>query len=644
MKKFLAWLFIFLIPMATWADDFVPADDDEQNGANTYTLDADDTGGNVRLQFGEALGEFLEWNDANSDFDLSDGLRLDGNLDLQANELIDTRIENLASAPTCDGTNIGRIYFDTGSQNPFSCNGVAWVRLDAGEADFLDEDDFVSDSDTRGATQQSIKAYVDNFLTRETASLADGRYVIEKDGTTTSFRLIFNEFPGGDALFGGPDQVQNVGASQIFSDSVDLLWSPGTTSDGISITDYILQFRENGVTTWTDIVDGVSTDTNHTLAGLTPSTAYDFRVRATNGTSGPFSEVFTFETFPNDPFFGVGFRAMNVGGATTSSVVAFEDTTVITLNGAPLTTLNQGQTFVFGSGQFDVIEGDKPIFVAGETGNDNHVWSFPYLAGSSFSFNTNRFDPQSLFIYAFEDASIELRDGGGALIDSSTLTAGQNDTYSWSGTGSFFITSTGTILPFATSNGPVDQTPLLPAHTQLIGFPSSFMQLTTTVDGTNYDGIHSNSITTANTLDRNQIANIGPQGTTSLYQSESLVISADQPISGASYADSNGSASAPFLPTTFLRTRYAVNVATEYAAFASLQAGTIDVINAAGTVTQTLTLTRSGADVNAPYRARIGAVPGGTRFTATVPVAGWYEPSTNVGAGNDDESILFGVD
>ena len=89
---------------------------------------------------------------------------------------------------------------------------------------------------------------------------------------------------------------------------------------------------------------------------------------------------------------------------------------------------------------------------------------------------------------------------------------------------------------------------------------------------------------------------------------------------------------------------------TDYIAFASLTGGTIDLLDASDTVITTLTLTRSGANINSPFRARYdevangGKIPAGTRAVATTPVAAWYQPGTGVGAGNDDETVLYGFD
>lgn len=76
------------------ADDFEPAEE-EQNSTNQFILDADDTGGDIRLQFGASLAEYLEWNSTDLRFDLSDDLRANGNLEANGTSI------------TLDADNIG---------------------------------------------------------------------------------------------------------------------------------------------------------------------------------------------------------------------------------------------------------------------------------------------------------------------------------------------------------------------------------------------------------------------------------------------------------------------------------------------------------------------------------------------------------
>lgn len=69
---------------------------------------------------------------------------------------------------------------------------------------------------------------------------------------------------------------------------MDLTWSPSFTG-GSAITDYVVQYRLYGATTWTTFADGVGTTASATVTGLTNGTAYEFRVAAVNALgTGPF--------------------------------------------------------------------------------------------------------------------------------------------------------------------------------------------------------------------------------------------------------------------------------------------------------------------------------------------------------------------
>jgi len=73
MKKLLSLIIGLELVIVHWslvisasADDFAPADEEVPvNTSNSYVLDADNTGGNVILQFGATLNESLTWDSAN---------------------------------------------------------------------------------------------------------------------------------------------------------------------------------------------------------------------------------------------------------------------------------------------------------------------------------------------------------------------------------------------------------------------------------------------------------------------------------------------------------------------------------------------------------------------------------------------------
>ncbi len=117
----LAWVRV------AYADDFVPAEEDDfEISSDRFILDADDTGADVILQFGTTLAETLQWDRVNARFSLSDSL------DLQNNQLINTRLENLTAAPTCDAAVLGRTYFNTTDSRSYVCDGTTWVNQTAG--------------------------------------------------------------------------------------------------------------------------------------------------------------------------------------------------------------------------------------------------------------------------------------------------------------------------------------------------------------------------------------------------------------------------------------------------------------------------------------------------------------------------------
>lgn len=272
--------------------------------------------------------------------------------------------------------------------------------------------------------------------------------------------------------------------------SADLTWNlndPG----GFTINDYSVEYRVQGSSTWIAFTNATNNYT--TVTGLSESTIYEFRV-AVNYDSveqSAWSNTASAETKPDDPIFGAN-AAMNVGGATRSIVVAYEDATNVTLNGGALITLNKGQTHAFNFAQFDVIDSDKPIYTAGKIGTGmqdqgNNVWQPTARAGKSFSFNATRSDPQEVYVYAIEDASIEVKQGS-TVLDSLTLTAGNGGTLSWSTYGSYQLFSSGNVLAFHMSRAGglyYDPKPLMKGNTEVIGFPSNSMRLTTISDGTN---------------------------------------------------------------------------------------------------------------------------------------------------------------
>lgn len=81
--------------------------------SNTFTIDQDDTGGNVSLIFGNTLNESLLWDDGDQEFELSDDLNVSGDVCLNATkclskigELMELTNTNLADINVLTGASV----------------------------------------------------------------------------------------------------------------------------------------------------------------------------------------------------------------------------------------------------------------------------------------------------------------------------------------------------------------------------------------------------------------------------------------------------------------------------------------------------------------------------------------------------------
>lgn len=124
LKALTLVLFIFVQANAAYAQEtIVNTDIDFQD--NTLILDADDSGTDITLQFGTTLNKYLKWDNTNSYFSFNADVNFGGN------EIQNFNIENLASAPTCDASAAGRMYFNTTNSNSYVCDGSSWQQTDS---------------------------------------------------------------------------------------------------------------------------------------------------------------------------------------------------------------------------------------------------------------------------------------------------------------------------------------------------------------------------------------------------------------------------------------------------------------------------------------------------------------------------------
>lgn len=101
--------------------------------SNTFVLDNDNTGGNVTLQFGLSLAESLVWDNASSEFDLSDDLNVTGGLivssdiDFNQNNAVELVLDQGSSFPVSPAPIEGQKFWRSDLNQEFVYNGTVWV-------------------------------------------------------------------------------------------------------------------------------------------------------------------------------------------------------------------------------------------------------------------------------------------------------------------------------------------------------------------------------------------------------------------------------------------------------------------------------------------------------------------------------------
>jgi hypothetical protein len=115
------------------------------------------------------------------------------------------------------------------------------------------------------------------------------------DGTSYTFTVTATNAVGTGAVSGASAAVVPAGvpgvpaglAAVVGDGQVGLSWT-APSGNGAAVSDYVVQYRVTGTTTWGTFGDGVSAAPSATVTGLVDGTGYDFQVAAVNavGTGG----------------------------------------------------------------------------------------------------------------------------------------------------------------------------------------------------------------------------------------------------------------------------------------------------------------------------------------------------------------------
>lgn len=468
-----------------------------------------------------------------------------------------------------------------------------------------------------------------------------------------------------------PEQITSMSVITATDDSLKVGW-PYPDDNGFPITDYIIQYRLDGATTWITISDGVSTDRRYTLTGLDSEEDYEFRVRAYNGTNyGPWSPTLDAETLPSIDFITTPYIAINVGGATNNQLVSLEDDNEIYYGNNSASTYNdnsqisadldKGMVVSVPANDFTVVRGTKPFFIAGRLGSGgdankaNVVWQTADWIGKSFLFSHSRSNPMKVKVYAFTDSVVTVTKNYSAVTNGvASIDEEEGHVFTISSYGSYEINSTGFIMVYgyAAGNGSqyVDPKPFLPSSNDLIGIPSRSAKVSSATTGNGYDIYHSDAVNQSRTANAGSTDSFNSRGISSTYQDEAVRLRANENIVANSYADANGSCSAPLVPSAFQKSRFALNVTSEWVAFASTNELTITITEPNATYTGfetpvTINMTRSGANNNTPTKGYYATdLRAGTIIEGSAPFQAYYEPKNDTNGADNDETVMFGWD
>ncbi len=125
---FLSSIGVFLVTVSASAEQKIYYGDGGGFGIDQETViinQREASGADLKLQFGTNVNRNILWDDSGGYFSISNDLSFVGK------QLIDFRMENASSDPTCDGTRNGRMYHNTLSDLSYVCDGVGWKLLDS---------------------------------------------------------------------------------------------------------------------------------------------------------------------------------------------------------------------------------------------------------------------------------------------------------------------------------------------------------------------------------------------------------------------------------------------------------------------------------------------------------------------------------
>lgn len=334
--------------------------------------------------------------------------------------------------------------------------------------------------------------------------------------------------------------------------------------------------------------------------------------------------------------------------AEDGSIMSLQNNNVIKQNGITLGVFNAGDILDLPVSEGDVIESKFSIVGGGEVGSSHFSYMPEYMKGKILQTTILRSNPTEIKIYPLENGSVDILVDG-VLKTTLTLTAGTVATFTDNDNGAWRLNSTGYIIAQVRS-GTSDPHPFVWGNDTKVGFASNSVRVSTLIEEANTTGfLYGNTNTVAFTENGIGSVNLVHAGTRNYEHpnSASHLVSLGKRSFAHSYADSDGSASSLWLPSTLMAHTHGVPHDTEFISFINRTGREIRKYQG-GTLIATLTPTKTNTDNRAWFSVRDGLPNGAINITeGTIYVcdekmyAVYQNRESTIYASLDDETTLL---
>lgn len=255
--------------------------------------------------------------------------------------------------------------------------------------------------------------------------------------------------------------------------------------------------------------------------------------------------------------------------AEDGSIVSLEDNNEIKQNGTTISTLNKHDRLNINVNEGDIIEGTGCFVGAGEVGTSNFSYLPEYMKGRLLQTSIERDNPTEIKIYPFKNGTVEIVNNGN-IMSTITLVQGVVTTYTNNNNGTWRLNSNIDIIAQIRS-GTSDPHSFIWGNDTKLGFASNSARISSLIE---------ESPTTGQMFGNSNTITYSENGINSQGRSHSLTRNYENPNSAShitningkrvfahSYADSDGNASATWLPTTLMYHSIALPHNTEFISF-----------------------------------------------------------------------------